>query len=43
MRIFKSDYVDKVYRLLREKESVIIRTQAKNVDISKIEQELEFL
>ena len=39
---FKSDYVDKVYRLLREKESVIIRTQAKNVDISKIEQELEF-
>lgn len=39
---FKSDYIDKIHRLLREKESVIIRTQAKNVDISKIEQELEF-
>ncbi|MGC8677664.1 MAG: ribonuclease E/G [Hydrogenobaculum sp.] len=38
----KSDYVDKVYGLLKEKESVIIRSQAKNVDISKIEQELEF-
>ncbi|GAB6077619.1 ribonuclease E/G [Hydrogenobaculum acidophilum] len=36
----KNDYLEKIFELLTEKESIILRTQAKNADIKEIEKEL---
>ncbi len=38
----KNDYLEKVFKLLNEKESIILRTQAKNVDIGQIEKEINY-
>ncbi len=38
----KNDYIEKVSKLLKEKEGVILRTQAKNVSVEKIEKEINY-
>lgn len=38
----KNDYLEKMLELLAEKESIILRTQAKNADIKDIEKELTY-